>query len=215
MGAMIEDAPLEEEHHLLAGVDILEGLPQGEVEYVAKHSATVRLGKKESFDPGKDSRSILLLLGGRVRVHEPSAGGKDLTISVVEEGTVRVVGWEDFEGLVFRNPKVGVKAISLLSERLAVCEVRLSDQVRKEVPARLASLVLGLSEHKGVFASDGSRRIPVRYTHEQLASMVGANREAVTRALGRLRREGSVEIRDRRIHVVDVDALARSAGLER
>ncbi len=240
MGAMIEDAPLEEEHHhLLAGVDILEGLPQGEVEYVAKHSATVRLGKKESFDPGKDSRSILLLLGGRVRVHEPSAGGKDLTISVVEEGTVvgrtglkprrsrvllvealepsvlRVVGWEDFEGLVFRNPKVGVKAISLLSERLAVCEVRLSDQVRKEVPARLASLVLGLSEHKGVFASDGSRRIPVRYTHEQLASMVGANREAVTRALGRLRREGSVEIRDRHIHVLDVDALARSAGLER
>ena len=45
--------------------------------------------------------------------------------------------------------------------------------------------------------------------------MVGANREAVTRALGRLRREGSVEIRDRHIHVVDVDALARSAGLER
>ena len=132
MGAMIEDAPQEgEHHHLLAGVDILKGLPQGEVEYVAKHSATVRLGKKESFDPGKDSRSIPLLLGGRVRVHEPSAGGKDLTISVVEEGTVvgrtgltprrprvlfvealepsvlRVVGWEDFEGLVFRNPKVG------------------------------------------------------------------------------------------------------------
>ena len=157
IGAMIEDAPLaEEHHHLLAGVDILEGLPQGEVEYVAKHSATVRLGKKESFDPGKGSRSILLLLGGRVRVHEPSAGGKDLTISVVEEGTVvgrtgltprrsrvlrvealepsvlRVVGWEDFEGLVFRNPEVAVKTISLLSERLAVCEVRLSDQVRKK-----------------------------------------------------------------------------------
>ena len=128
---------------------------------------------------------------------------------------MRVVGWEDFEGLVFRNPKVGVKTISLLSERLAVCEVRLSDQVRKEVPARLASLVLGLSEHKGVFASDGSRKIPVRYTHEQLASMVGANREAVTRALGRLRREGSVEIRDRHIHVTDIEALERLAESRR
>ncbi len=236
---MIEDVPVAEKHHLLAGVDILEGLPQGEAEYFAKHSATVRLGKNESLHPGKDLRSILLLLGGRVRVHEPSAGGKDLTISVVEEGTVlgqtgfiprrsralrvealepsvlRAVGWEDFEGLVFRNPEVGVKTISLLSERLAGCEVRLSDQVRKEVPARLASLLLGLSEHKGVFARDGSRKIPVRYTHEQLASMVGANREAVTRALGRLRREGIVKIRDRHIHVVDVDALARSAGLER
>ena len=236
---MIEDAPLAEEYYLLARVDILQGLPQGEVGYVATHSATVRLAKKESFTPGEDLRSILLLLSGRVRVHEPSVGGQDLTISVVEEITVlaqtgftprrsrplrvealepsilRVVGWEDFEGLVFRNPEVGVKTISLLSERLAACEVRLSDQVRKEVPARLASLVLGLSEHKGVFARDGSRKIPVRYTHEQLASMVGANREAVTRALGKLRREGSVEIRDRHIHIVDADALALSAGVER
>jgi hypothetical protein len=41
---------------------------------------------------------------------------------------------------VFRNPKVGVKkTIRLLSERLAVCEGRLSEMIRKEVPARLAS----------------------------------------------------------------------------
>ena len=80
MGAMIEDAPLEEEHHhhLLAGVDILEGLPQGEVEYVAKHSATVRLGKKESFDPGKDSRSILLLLGEECEFTSRAPGTRTL-----------------------------------------------------------------------------------------------------------------------------------------
>ena len=239
MNAMIEDAPLAEEHRLLARVDILEGLPQGEVEYVATHSATIRLGKKGSFAPGEDSRSILVLLSGRVRVHEPSAGGQDLTISVVEEGSVighvgfaprrsralriealessvlRAVGWKDFEDLVLRYPKVGVKTIHLLSERLAACESRLSDQVRKEVPARLASLVLGLSEHKGDFARDGGRKVPLRFTHKQLASMVGANREAVTRALGRLRREGAVEVRNRHIRVVDVDALTRIAGAER
>ena len=236
---MIEDAPLAEEHRLLAQVDILEGLPQAEVDYVATHSAIIRLGKKGSFAPGEDSRSVLVLLSGRVRVYEPSARGQELTISVVEEGTVvgqtgfalrrsramriealepsvlRVVEWEDFEDLVLRYPEVGVKTIRLLSERLAVCESRLSDQVRKEVPARLASLVLRLSEQEGVFARDGGRKIPVRYTHKQLASMVGANREAVTRALGKLRREEAVEVRERHIHVVDVDALTRIAGAER
>ena len=236
---MIEDTPLTDECRLLARVDILEGLPQGEVEYVATHSATIRLGKKGSFAPREDSRSILVLLSGRVRVHESRAGGQDLTISVVEEGTVlgqtgfvprrsralrvealepsilRVVGWEDFEDLVLRYPKVGVKTIRLLGERLAVCESRLSDQVRKEVPARLASVVLRLSEHDGVFARAGGRKIPLRYTHKQLASMVGANREAVTRALGKLRREGAVEVRDRHIQVVDVEALTRIAGAER
>src|SRR3712207_253357 len=146
---MIEDAPLAEEHRLLAKVDILEGLPQAEVDYVATHSAIIRLGKAESFVPGEDSRRIILLLSGRVRVHEPGAGRQDLTFSVVEEGTVvghtgfaprhsralgvealepsvlSVVEWEYFEDLVLRYPNVGVKTICHLSERLAVCESRL------------------------------------------------------------------------------------------
>jgi hypothetical protein len=57
---MSEDA-LAEQQLLLAKVlikvDILEELPQDEVEYVATRSAVVRLGKKESFDLGVDSRS--------------------------------------------------------------------------------------------------------------------------------------------------------------
>ena len=126
-----------------------------------------------------------------------------------------VVGWEHFEDLVFRNLKVGVKTIRLLSERLAVCGVRLSDQVSKEVTARLASLVLGLSEHKGVFTRDGSRKIPVRYTHKQLASMVGANREAVTRAFGRLKTAGAVELRKRQIYGTYAEALNRLAEIGR
>ena len=236
---MIEDAPPAEEHRLLAKVDILEGLPQAEVDYVATHSATVRLGKKGSFAPGEDSRRILVLLSGRVRVHEPSVGDQDLTFSVVEEGTVlgqtgfaprrsralrvealepsvlSVVAWEDFEDLVFRYPKVGVKTIRLLSERLAVCEVRLSDQVRKEVPARLAGLILGLSDHLGAVTNEGSRRIPIRYTHQQLASMVGSNREAVTRAFGKLRKAGAVKLRNRQIYVTDAEALNRLAEIGR
>lgn len=59
--------------------------------------------------------------------------------------------------------------------------------------------------------SDGGRRLPTRYTHRQLASMIGANREAVTRALKGLREGGAVEVRDRIIHVVDPDGLRRAA----
>ena len=116
---------------------------------------------------------------------------------------------------MFRNPKVGVKTIPLLSERRAVCEGRLSEMIRKEVPARLAGLILRLSEHQGVITRDGSRRIPTRYTHNRLASMVGSNREAVTRAFRKLREAGAVEIKDRQIYVTDADALERLANAER
>ncbi|MDP8947620.1 MAG: helix-turn-helix domain-containing protein, partial [Actinomycetota bacterium] len=75
----------------------------------------------------------------------------------------------------------------------------------------LATLILNLSEEQGVLVHDGSRVIPRRYTHKQLASMVGSNREAITRALGSLRKAGAVEIRDRRIYVTDADELERFA----
>ena len=57
--------------------------------------------------------------------------------------------------------------------------------------------------------------IPTRYTHGQLASLVGSNREAFTRALGRLRKAGGVQIKDRHIYVTDVDALNRVAEIGR
>jgi hypothetical protein len=134
-----------------------------------------------------------------------------LRVEALQPSTLRVLGWEDFEDIVLRNPEVGVKTIRLLSERLAVCEGRLSDVIRKEVPARLAGLILGLSEHQSVITGDGSRRIPTRYTLQQLGTMIGAKREAVTRAIGRLRKTGAVEIRDRHVHVTDADALERLA----
>jgi CRP/FNR family cyclic AMP-dependent transcriptional regulator len=228
-----------EQRQLLVKVDVLEQLPLEEVEHLALRSTAVRLGAGEVVALDEDCRTLLLLVSGRVRVHEPSAGGPDLTISMVEDATVIAqsgfaprrsralylealepsivhwLAWDDLQHLVLRKPEVGVKMIRLLSERLATWEGRLSDLIRKEVPARLAALVLGLSEHQGIVTGNGSRRIPTRYTHRQLASMVGSNREALTRAFGRLRKAGAVEVRDRHIYVTDADILERLAEAER
>jgi CRP/FNR family cyclic AMP-dependent transcriptional regulator len=236
---MIEDAPVKEPERLLAKVDILEPLLPEEVERLASLSSSMRLDAGEIFVLDEVRETLLLLASGRVRVHEPSTAGPDLTITMVENGTVvgqsgfavrlsralrvealqpstlLVLRWEDFEDLVFRNPEVGIKTLRLLSERLAVCAGRLSDMVHKEVPARLAGLILRLSEYEGLVMGDGSRRIPTRYTHQQLGNLVGSNREAVTRALGRLRKAGAVEIRCRYIYVTDADVLERLAETRR
>ena len=128
---MIEGAPVKELESLLAKVDILEPLPPEEVERLALLTSSERLEVGEAIALDEDRETLLLLASGWVRVHEPSAAGPDLTISMVEEGTVvgqsgfavrlsralRVealqpstllaLGSEDFEELVFRNPKVG------------------------------------------------------------------------------------------------------------
>jgi CRP/FNR family cyclic AMP-dependent transcriptional regulator len=236
---VIEGVSQEEQLWPLAKVDILQSLSSEEIERLALLSGSVHLGTGEAFALEEGRCALQLLTSGRVRVHEPNTAGPGLTISMVEAPTIvvqtgfaawsprasvvealepsvlRVLEWEAFEDLVRRNPEVGVKTIRLLGERLSTCEDRLSGLVHKEVPARLATLVLRLSGHQGVVTGDDSRRIPTRYTHIQLASMVGSNREAVTRALGRLRKGGAVEVRNQRIHVTDADALERLAGAQR
>jgi CRP/FNR family transcriptional regulator len=87
----------------------------------------------------------------------------------------------------------------------------MQDVTLKEVPARLASLILFLVKSEGVQVT-GEIRIPTSYTHEHLGTMIGANREAVTRAFGRLQDEGALQIRRRIIYVEDVQALESAAG---
>jgi CRP/FNR family cyclic AMP-dependent transcriptional regulator len=101
--------------------------------------------------------------------------------------------------------------LGLLSERLRYYETRMEDVTLKEVPARLASLILFLVAKEGV-QIPGEIRIPTSYTHHHLGTMIGTNREAVTRAFGRLQDEGAVQIRRRTIYVEDVGALERAAG---
>ena len=226
---------MERWERLLALVDILEPLPAEEFEHLAASRSFIPLGAGDTLALEENRRSLFLLVSGRVQVYAPNPSRQYITISMIEEGTVigqtgfaaltrpalraraleaSVVfrlGWEDFEDLVRRNPEVGIRLIRLLNVRLSVGEDRLSDLVHKEVPTRLASIILKLSEQQGIVARDGSRKLPARYTHQQLGSMIGANREAVTRALKRLREEGGVEVRRRQIHVVNLEALKRIA----
>jgi CRP/FNR family cyclic AMP-dependent transcriptional regulator len=87
----------------------------------------------------------------------------------------------------------------------------MEDLTLKAVPARLAGLILLLCEGEGVMTRRDIK-IPHHYTHERLGTMIGANREAVTRAFTKLQDEGVVELRRRLIHIRDLEALRRVGG---
>ena len=72
---------------------------------------------------------------------------------------------------------LGLKLVQVLAERLHAAELRYANVVGKDVPARLASLILTLVDSEGL-VTDESYRIPTRYTQEQLASMIGCKRVA-------------------------------------
>jgi CRP/FNR family cyclic AMP-dependent transcriptional regulator len=225
----------EDRVRLLSLVDVFEPLSWEEIEKINWQNLNTRLQPGEVFYTPMDlSETLFVLQSGRVRIYRSLPEGRELTLAVLESGTVfgemALTGQRlrasyaqameeseisamcraDVERLVLDKPAVGLQLVHLLSERLAAYETRMEGLGLKEVPARLAGLILELVEAQGVRDSAGYK-IPTRYTHQQLGTMIGANREAVTRAFARLRETGTVEVKRRYVHVEDLEALKRAA----
>jgi CRP/FNR family cyclic AMP-dependent transcriptional regulator len=110
---------------------------------------------------------------------------------------------------------VALRIVEALCRRLRMADERLADVALKEVPARLASLILQLLESEGIVTSEGYAVPNYYYTHEVLGTMIRAKRVAVSRAFGQLREAGAIETRERRIYITDIDGLGRCAQDER
>jgi CRP/FNR family transcriptional regulator len=131
-------------------------------------------------------------------------------VQPLEPSLVCCLRREDFEALVRSNPDVGLSVARLLGERLLTAEERIADIAHKEVPARLSSTILRLLESEGLVTPNGYK-ISTRYTHRQLATMIGSKRETVTKAFTLLQQAGAVQLKRRRIHVKDIEALRKIA----
>jgi CRP/FNR family transcriptional regulator, cyclic AMP receptor protein len=66
---------------------------------------------------------------------------------------------EEMERLIMNKPEVGLRLVRNLAEKLHASEARYADTVGKDVPARLATLILTLVDSEGVVSSE-SLRIP-------------------------------------------------------
>jgi CRP/FNR family transcriptional regulator len=215
-------------------VDVFETLPDEELAKLAElcKPRKYRAGQV-IFRPETASDRVYVLESGRVRIYRIGPRGQEMTLAILRGGTVfgrlgfedrpqeacaraieasivSTLGREGLKELVMRRPEVGLRIASLAGERLALSEDRATDLAHKEVPGRLASLLLRLLENEGVVTPRGYE-ITTRYTHQQIASMIGANREAVTRAFGLLRGLGAVEIDRRLVRVTDMEGLERAA----
>jgi CRP/FNR family transcriptional regulator len=227
---------LEEKLRLLSMVDILAPLSREEIKELSRRVPDTHFQRDQILYTPQEKREVLFMLKkGRVRIYRVSPDGREFTLMVVGAGTVfgemsltaqrlenayaeamePVIVCKmrrlDLERLVMDKPQVGLKLMSVLSERLSLAEDRMEDIALKEVPTRLASFILQLIESEGVVTSEGYK-VPTRYTHRQVATMIGSKRETVTKAFTLLQQVGAVELKRRRIHVKDVDTLKRVAN---
>jgi CRP/FNR family cyclic AMP-dependent transcriptional regulator len=223
---------LSEEIRMLSGADFLEPLSEQQLEKFAARCPDIfyKQGEILSIPRQNEEGFFYIVKQGRVRVYELGPGGHEHTLTEIRDGTafaaqrlggvyaqameqttLVVLRREDMKHLIGSCPEVGVRFMEALIKSLRACESRAADIALKEVPARLASLLLELVEAGGVVTSEGYK-LSTHYTHERLGTMIGAKREAVTRAFGRLQDEGSVELRRRLIYIKEIEELRRIAG---
>jgi len=220
---------LAQEVKLLAAVDCLETLSEEELEKFAKRHPDAYYEPGEIIStPWEKNERLLILKKGRVRIYRIWQG-REQTLAHVEHGTalganrlhgsyveamepviILSLAKEDALRLFKRHPEVAWGLIEGLTKRMRRSDERQADLALKKTPARLAGLLLQLVEDEGVATPD-AYKIPTRYTHDVLGAMIGARRVAVTRAFGKLKGEGAVEVRRHLIRVTNLEALERLA----
>ena len=162
---------LREQVRLLSMVDILGPLSSEELEELARRTPDTHLERGDVlYSPQEGTERLFILKKGRVQVYEVDRGGEEITLSVVEAGnvfgemaltrqsleglyvralvpsTVVSLKREDLEGLIVRKPEVGWRLAQEVAPSLHDSQARYSDVVGKDVPARLATLILKLVE---------------------------------------------------------------------
>ena len=190
----------------------------------------------EAYTPGDAADSLFFLLSGVVRTYRIYGESKEATTALLKEGSVFGVldlqeeggSHEEFAEavtearvaivrkaalawLVKRKPEVALALFSAFSERVRQTDELLGSLLQREVAGRLSALLLNLSERFGEEDETGTVMIGLRLTHHQLASMIASTREAVSKAMTDLRREGLIEVRERRVILLDLPALSERA----
>ncbi len=187
------------------------------------------------YSPEKPIEELTFIKKGRVRLFYLSADGKVFTTAILEAGTffgemmilgqslygkyaeavtpctLCVMNRDDVKTLLLGDLRLANRIVEMLGKRLAETERRLADLALQSVPSRIASLILLLSAGKNA-REKSENELPaakpeITCTHEQLAQMVGVQRETVTRILKKFRTNRLIELGRGRIVLLDGEGL--------
>ena len=136
---------------------------------------------------------------------------RSATATAVDATETMVLFRQDFLDFLGENPELAADVNTLLVQRLRNVNQMLGDMVFLDVPTRVAKQLLTLAETYAADAKPGDA-IVVPMGQDELARLVGASRETVSRALNSYRRMGFVDTSHRRITITDLPGLERMAS---
>ncbi|MCR4303253.1 MAG: Crp/Fnr family transcriptional regulator [Gallionella sp.] len=201
-----KDIPLfadlsESDHDLLLQVAVRGTYP--------RHAILVREG-----DPGD---RFYLLRKGMAKVYLEASNGREVILAILgpgdffgemamidqepcsanvmalEESEFVSIGKAEFQKAINTSPKMAITLLKVLCRRLREADQQIESLALKDVQARVEQALRAIAEPEG-----DQLIIPALITHRDIAAMVGASREMVTRVFRVLEASGIIRVDGRR-----------------
>ncbi len=182
------------------------------------------------FQQGDPGQVLYLIENGQVRIFVHGSDGQETSVVLygpgdifgelavidsesrsagavaMEDTLVYLLNRERFNEHMRRMPQLALNFMRALSSRVRYSTEQVGSLASLDVPKRLARKLLELAKQYGVVEPNGVR-LHLTLTQTDLASLTGATRESVNKALGNFRRQGLILIQEGNIIILDPDAL--------
>ncbi|MFA7667066.1 MAG: cyclic nucleotide-binding domain-containing protein [Burkholderiaceae bacterium] len=191
---------------------MLSSLSEPQIEALAAGSARRSFPRGRTIvAEGEPSQSLYILLAGRAKVQRSDADGKEVILAVLGSGdwfgemsmiddaprSASVVTLEacefmsidknSFRALLRQSPEICMAVMRQLVTRLREADRKIETLALLDVYGRVARVLLDFSED-----IDGERIVRNRLPRQEIAKMIGASREMVSRVMKGLESEGFV-----------------------
>jgi len=183
------------------------------------------------FVEGEDPRSVYILCNGRVKLTMASSDGRTLIVRIAEPGEilgataavlnkayemsaetiepaqVNVIKREHFVEFLRQHPEAAMRLTKQISEDCSAAhrDIR-SLGLSQTAQEKMARLLLDWCERGGQPSEKGTR-LKVLLTHEEIAQMIGATRETVTRVISDFKSRRLIDVKGSTVVVGNVNAL--------
>ena len=216
---------------ILADTQIFGGLSKEQLEQILAIGRLRSLGRGETiFNDGDPGNGFYIVAQGKVKIFKLSADGKEQILHIygpgqpfgevpvfagrdfpanaqaVEKSSLLFFPRADFIDLITANPSLALNMLAVLSMRLRQFTVQVENLSLKEVPGRLASYLIYLTEEQN---SNSKVNLPI--SKGQLASLLGTIPETLSRIFNKMTAQGIIAVKGAEITVQDWQALEELA----
>ena len=215
--------------------NLFDTMGMEEMESISQMVAENEIAKKQPvFLEGDPSENLYFLKKGRVKITRIDESGKEFTLTLLEPGEIfgelglfdespretAAVALEDslictmrrndFEKLMENKPELSLKLNKLMGLRVRRIENRIQELLFRDVPSRLAGLILRLLEQHSREMRDGVK-INIKLSQQEIANLIGATREMTSSVLNSFKKDGLINIESKYIYILNKNELKKLA----